>query len=344
MASEGTIRDGWARILGIPAFGIAIPRLTGLLGPLGPDDPRWWAGSAAFVALAAAIWQGNRWLLFRQREHLDWFDRPLRKVVVLLFAVVCFSAPLAIGALTGWYALAGIGPADPGAIRAATLMIVICVVFVTHVYETVFLIKARESDLLRLARLERAAAEAALEALKSQVDPHFLFNSLNTLAHLIEVAPRQARAFNDDLAGVYRYILASRERRLVPLSEELAFVRRYAAMLALRFGDALQLEVAIPEAEAAARLLPPVSLQLLVENAVKHNAFSQAAPLAVTVELRGGAVVVTNERRPRELARPGAGLGLRNLAERARLLTGRDLAVEEAEGRFRVTLPTLEVA
>ncbi len=343
MTTGEDIRDGWARAIGIPAFGLAIPRLTGLLGPLGPGDPRWWAGSAAFLALAAAIWQGNRWLLFKQREHLDWFDRPIWKVVVLLFAIVCFSAPLSVGALTTWYALAGIGPADPQAIRAATLMIVICVIFVTHVYETVFLIKAREGDRLRLALLERATAEAELEALKSQIDPHFMFNSLNTMAHLIDTAPPRARAFTEDLAGVYRYILASRERRLVPLAEEVAFVQRYYAMLALRFGDTLRLEVAVPET-AAGWLVPPVSLQLLVENAVKHNAFTAADPLVVRIEAGPEGVAVTNQRRPRELARPGAGLGLVNLAERSRLLTGRELRVEAGPGTFRVLLPTLEAA
>lgn len=342
MENPNDIRDGWTRAVGIPAFGTSIPHLTGLFGPLGPRDALYWVGLGYFILLSSAIWHGNRWLLFKQREHLDWFNHPLWKVVVLLFAIVCFSAPLSVGALSAWYAFSGLGPVQWKIVQMATLMIVICVVFVTHVYETVFLIKARESDLLRLARLERARAEAELEALKSQIDPHFMFNSLNTLSHLIDTAPERAREFNDHLAQVYRYILRNRDRRLVHLREELEFVRSYFALLALRFGDALQLELHVDEAALDRRLLPPISLQLLVENAVKHNAFSDDTPLRILVWERESALEVSNERRPRELARPGSRVGLRNLGDRYRLLTERDVTITADEHQFTVTLPTLE--
>lgn len=339
MESANQIRDGWARAVGIPAFGVGIAHLTGLFGPLVPRQPIYWLGICWFIGLSAAVWHGNRWLLFKEREHLDWFDRPAWKVLVLLFAVVCFSAPLSVAALAGWYAAIG-APVDWKAVQTATLAIVICVFFVTHVYETVFLIKARESDLLRLARLERARAEAELEALKAQVDPHFLFNSLNTLAHLIEESPARALQFNEHLAQVYRYILRSGKQRLVPLADELEFVKSYFALLALRFGASLRL-VVVGE---GAGLLPPISLQILVENAIKHNAFSDGQPLSIVIALRPGEVEVCNDRRPREQARPSTRVGLKNLSDRFRLLSGREVEVDADERRFRVRLPTLGAA
>src|SRR5579859_4937676 len=90
------VDDRWVRLIGIPALGIGIPRITGLLDELGPGDAAYWIGSAAFLALAAAIWHGNRWLLFEQRRHWGWFDHPVRKVAMLLAAIVLFTVPLTV--------------------------------------------------------------------------------------------------------------------------------------------------------------------------------------------------------------------------------------------------------
>lgn len=186
-------------------------------------------------------------------------------------------------------------------------------IFVTHAYETVFLIHERESDLLRVARLERMQVEAELGALKAQIDPHFLprarraapsaldplggaaaaerqpggqFNSLNTLGHLITHDAQRRRTFCDTLASVYRYMLASRGRDLVGLREELEFVRAYHRLLALRFGPAITLEITPALDDAAGRwALPPLDLQTLLENAVKHNQMGEDAPLAVQMDL-----------------------------------------------------------
>ena len=244
------------------------------------------------------------------------------------------------------------------------------VIFVTHAYETVFLIHERESDLLRVARLERMQVEAELGALKAQIDPHFLprarraapsaldplggaaaaerqpggqFNSLTTLGHLITHDAQRGRTFCDTLASVYRYVLASRGRDLVGLREELEFVRAYHRLLALRFGPAITLEITPALDEAAGRwALPPLDLQTLLENAVKHNQMGEDAPLAVQMDLNptaGYHFRVANPEWPRRSTLPGAGLGLRNLDERCRLLTGRGLRVRHEAGRFEVDVP-----
>jgi hypothetical protein len=334
--------------LGILAFGAAIPFATGLYGPIGPADPRLWAGQAAFLGLAAAIWLGNRWLLFKQREHFDWFAQPLRKLAMLVSVNVLYTAPLSVVWIWAWFTLAGLPVAWP-AIQVVALINVICVVFVTHAYETVFLIRERESDLMRVERLERKRAEAELAALKAQIDPHFLFNSLNTLGHLIAHDPRRGREFCDALAEVYRYVLASRGRNLVLLGEELDFVRHYHRLLALRFGDAVRLELVgdLAEVRAGGRwLIPPLALQTLVENAVKHNQLGDDAPLPVRMELIDAAVSVRNPVRPRRSLRASSGLGLANLDERCRLLTGNALARTSLSDatEFEVRVPLRQAA
>jgi hypothetical protein len=336
------LRDAGIRILLIPAFGIAIPYLAGYFGPYGPASLLYWAGLAWAILISAAIWHGNRFFLLRQRRHYDWFQHPARKVCALLLANVFYTAPVSILMLLGWYRAAGFGP-DWSAIRTATLCCVICVAIITHVYETVYLIQQRESDLLTVQRLENARMEAELEAIKTQVAPHFLFNSLNTLSWLIEHHPRRAIEFNQDLADVYRYILAAQRRALVPLDDELAFALRYFGLLRLRFGDGLDITVEEPGTRGTEWFLPPISVQALIENAVKHNQHSRENPLRIGIAFDASCITVRHAKRPMPQVRPGARIGLKNLDTRCRLALGRGIEVLDADGEFAVKIPVRSV-
>lgn len=337
------LQDGPVMTVGILGFGLSIPWLTGLYGPITPRDGLYWAGTIGFIALAAAIWIGNRWLLLKQREHFDWFSAPWRKLMMVVAANVLYTAPITVLGLLLWFVAAGL-PVDTAALQVVALTNVICVLIVTHAYETIFLIRERESDLMRVERLERARTQAELAALKAQVDPHFLFNNLNTLGHLIGHDDARAREFCDTLAEVYRYVLDSRQRDLVPLADELAFLRRYHRLLELRFGDAMQLLGADAVAREATRwLVAPLALQGLLENAVKHNQASTAEPLVVRLTLAGDTLSVANPSRPRRSRLPSAGVGLANLDERCRLLTGRALSTSRADGDFDVRVPLVAV-
>jgi Histidine kinase len=346
------LRDAGIRMLLIPAFGIAIPNFVGYFGPYGPASALYWAGLAWAMLISFAIWHGNRFFLLRQRRYYDWFQHPVRKLCVLLFANVFYTAPVTVLMLLAWYRVAGFGP-DWNAIRMATLCCIICVATITHVYETVYLIQQRESDLLAVQRLENARMEAELEAIKTQVAPHFLFNSLNTLGWLIEHHPRRAIEFNQDLAEVYRYILAAQRRQLVPLGDELDFAMRYFSLLQLRFGDGLEMTVddagmpAERTAGACHWFLPPISVQALIENAVKHNQHSRENPLRILLEFgeRNGVchVVVRHARRPMPQLRPGARVGLKNLDTRCRLALGRGIDVLDSDGEFTVRIPVRSV-
>ena len=343
-AGEVGFDDRATLIVGSLGFGLAIPRLTGLFGPYGTRDAVFWVGLAGFVVLACAIWLGNRWLLFKQRQHFDWFNHPLRKLSMLVVANVLYTAPVTLLGLLGWFAFAGL-PVDRAALQVVVLTNVICVLFVTHGYETMFLIRERESDLLRVERLDRLRVQAELAALKTQVDPHFLFNSLNTLGHLIQHDARRGREFCDTLADVYRYVLDSGQRDLVPLADELAFVRRYHRLLELRSGGAIRLAVdAAVEREARRWRVPPLALQALLENAVKHNQASAEEPLELAISLRADAAAApairaVNVLRPRRSTLRSAGVGLAKLAARCVLVTGTALSVRADGGIFTVDVP-----
>src|SRR5688500_18690246 len=179
------LNDNLIRLLGIPFFGLVIPNVSGLFGTLSFRDPMYWLGYVYFIALAAMIWQGNRYLLFRTRKRFTWFDKPIEKLILLLVNNIFYTSPLTVAWLCMWYRMAGFEKVNWDAIQLVVLINVICVLFVTHVYETVFMVKEQQGEQLRNAELSRAKAEAELAALKNQIDPHFMFNSLNSLSYLI---------------------------------------------------------------------------------------------------------------------------------------------------------------
>lgn len=296
------------------------------------------------IGIAFIIWEGNRYLLFTLRSYFDWFNKPIRKIVVLVLAVSAYTIPVSALLLVIWYKIFNGGIVDWDVIATITLIIMICVLFITHVYETVFLVLEAESEKLKKEQLERARAEAELEALKNQIDPHFIFNSLNALSHLIEKDPVKAKRFNDNMADVYRYILQNKARELVLLHEEMEFLNDFFSLLKIRFEEAMQLQINIDRAVYDHYLIPPISLQILVENAIKHNEFSDAVPLVITIDMQNDELIIHNQVRKKILRKASSRIGLQNLGERYKLTTSKEISVKESSHDFTVSLPVLKIA
>ena len=337
------INDIGFRVILIPFFGIAIPLIAGMVN--GQNFTNWQIKLSFLytIFIAFIIWEGNRYLLFSMRSYFDWYKKPLKKIIVLLFGISFYTLPVSILLLAGWYHIFINTGANWPTIFTASLIIMICVIFITHVYETVFLVKESASEMLRAEQLERARAEAELEALKNQIDPHFIFNSLNTLSYLIEEKPARAKQFNDNMADVYRYILQNKARGLVLLQEEISFLEDYFSLLKIRFENAVQLNLAADKALFDQYLVPPISLQVLMENAIKHNEFSDELPLVIEIGFNGDTLVFYNEIRKKTLRKHSSRIGLKNLDERYKLITGHTIIVEETEKIFKVVLPVLKI-
>jgi two-component system, LytTR family, sensor kinase len=333
------VRDLKARLLLSPVFGLAIPALSGLVDSARHSTTGLAASYAYFSACAFVIWSGNRALYLRLPHRADWLERPWRRITVLLAAIGLFTIPVSWLALAIWQRVTGDPGLRPFAALTAVLAIVIVVVIITHAYETVFLLRDWESARLKAARLEQARLQAKLDALTREVDPHFLFNSLHALAHLVERHDPKTVSYIEALGDAYRYVLSARARRLVTLTEELDALERHRLLTSLRYGDAVRIVSDIAPERANAWTLPPVSLGELVTNAFKHNAISRERPLVLYVTLEENRLVVENEVRPVAAKRPSAGVGLVNLAERHRLVTGLDVSWVLDEGVFRVEIP-----
>ncbi len=323
---------------------MAIPVVSGMMHHLAPGSWQFKFSFIFTIGISFLIWEGNRYLLFTLRSYFDWFNKPVRKIVILVLAISFYTIPITALLLVIWYNLFNAGIINWDQMKTTTLVVMISVLFITHIYETVFLVREAENEKLKKEQLERARAEAELEALKNQIDPHFIFNSLNTLSHLIEKDAAKAKQFNDNLADVYRYILQNKARELVLLHEELSFLNDYFYLLKIRFEQAVQLQIHIDPVVHDLYLIPPISLQILVENAIKHNEFSDAIPLVITINMQNDELIIHNQVRKKILRKASSRIGLYNLGERYKLTTSKEISVNESASEFSVSLPILKIA
>ncbi|MDD4065313.1 MAG: histidine kinase [Bacteroidales bacterium] len=175
--------------------------------------------------------------------------------------------------------------------------------------------------------------------LKAQINPHFLFNSLNTLSELIYKEPSVADNYLQKLASVYRYILDNEENSLVPLENELAFVEDYYNMQKERGTDKIILTV--ERYNKGSFLVIPVSIQMLLENALKHNAASKDSPLDIRIAINHESISVSNNIQRKQVMGQSTKTGLKNLSERVRLITGKEMEISEKNNTFKVTIPLI---
>lgn len=213
-------------------------------------------------------------------------------------------------------------------------------VVVTSIFYSVYYYKQKKESQVQQQKIIARTASAQFDALKNQLDPHFLFNSLNVLTSLIEENPQAATRFTTSLSKVYRYVLEQKNKELVTVEEELKFAQLYMSLLKMRFEDSISFtapkNVSNPEAKVV-----PLSLQLLLENAVKHNQVTPSKKLQITVFERDGNLIVQNNLQPKTVLRESSGVGLQNIYQRYGLLTKRPVLVETSKTEFTVTIPML---
>jgi len=183
-------------------------------------------------------------------------------------------------------------------------------------------------------------ASAKFDALKNQLDPHFLFNSLNVLTSLIEENPENAQKFTTSLSKVYRYVLEQKSKELVTVDEELNFARTYMSLLKMRFEDSIIFEIPDKASNPESKVVP-LSLQLLLENAVKHNMVTSSKPLHIKVYEDGDHLVVMNNLQPKQIVKKSSGVGLENIKQRYALLSERKVHINQREKDFAVAIPML---
>lgn len=217
------------------------------------------------------------------------------------------------------------------------LIITLIIVVIFHL---IYFYNRYQQNRIKEQKVIAGTASAKFDALKNQLDPHFLFNSLNVLTSLIDENPENAQKFTSGLSKVYRYVLEQKNKELVLVEEELNFAKTYMSLLKMRFEDSIVFtipeQVTNPESKVV-----PLSLQLLLENAVKHNMVTPVKPLHIKIYEDGNTLVVENNLQPKQIVKKSSGVGLNNIMQRYKLLTSRKININQEANRFVVAIPML---
>lgn len=223
-------------------------------------------------------------------------------------------------------------------LRQVIILGIIFSLLITTVFAAEYFFYRWNDERLKSVEMERHTTQAQLDALKLQLDPHFLFNNLSIVTALVEDQPSTAVSYIAKLSSIYRYMLTNRMQNVIPLTEELEFIKAYLFLYKIRYGEGIK--VSIEDSKAASRLgLPPLTLQLLIENAIKHNVFSTDSPLNIHIYFPDEKfIVVENNKMPKIIQESGTHMGLKNIRERYRLMNQQVPVITDEHGFFRVKI------
>jgi LytS/YehU family sensor histidine kinase len=217
----------------------------------------------------------------------------------------------------------------------------LAVVVFTLIYEILFLTKERQLDEEVVSQLDIERSRAEMTVLNQQLEPHFIFNSLNALSYLILHDAQTAHAFNSKLASVYKYFLINKNRELISLQEELEFINNYFFLLQIRHDHKLTMTTNLDKEQEDNIMILPCALQLLVENAIKHNEFNDENPLLINIFQQNGYITIKNNKKPKPYLVNSTNIGLRNLSARYKFVCNKDISIQSSDHEFIVMLPLI---
>lgn len=285
-------------------------------------------------AVWIAMWFGNEFIVDWLDTKISWTKEPLKRFVSGLIAAVVYPMIsvyiiMKIFSLTGYY----MGDVT-WTVRFSIIATTVITLFLTA---RSFLLNWRQAA-IDSEKLQKEGMAAKYESLKNQVNPHFLFNSLNALTNLVYEDQDKAAKFIKQLSQVYRYVLDTRDKEVVPLEEEHNFLKAYLFLQQIRYGDKLKLDVAIDDVKTK---LPPLVLQMLIENAIKHNVISEDNPLTIRVYADVEYLIVENNLQRKDvMAEESPGIGLENICKRYEFLSDKEVKILQTD-KFIVKLPLI---
>ncbi len=336
-AERYTINDGKWRLIGIPVLSLLIVVILNF------DHISFnrllLYGFLINAFFTTIFWEGTRFIVIMMRRAFPAYRQTRRRLFVeaILALVYVLVVSSLLDMVTRWFS-SGNQTHGFGIVFRISIVptLLICVV-----YEAVFFFEAWKSNVRRAESLEKEKIQSQLEALKSQLDPHFLFNSMNTLAALIDEENRDAQLYLEKLADVYRYVLVHRNNNTVTLEEELACVEAYVYLNKIRFRDNLEVNIALSD-QVRRMYIIPLCLQMLVENAIKHNTASKEKPLRISIYEDGGdIIVVENNVSEKAVLNKSTKVGIQNIINRHRHLTERKVEVLKTDNMFTVRIPLI---
>lgn len=307
-------------------------------------DVQWYTALGSIVVITIATWEAGRWLypvfkkLPQQEEHT------IRNLLLYWMAAGMVSGIITVAVVLAFDRLFHHAPMDLYNPLKLTLTYALLINLLFHLLHAVAYFMSRyKNKQLEAEELLRMHTQAQLQSIKSQVNPHFLFNNLNVLSALVMKKSQDANQFIEAFSNVYQYILRNQERELIDLQQELDFLHPYVYLLQHRFPNSIQLNIQI-DADCKQLQVVPVALQMLVENAIKHNIVSPQQPLHISITTGNKKdLVVTNNLQPKLNKAASGNVGLANIDQRYAITTGKHIVVESDDQQFSVTIPLIQV-
>lgn len=334
--SQYQLHDLKLRLVGIPFLSVAIPAVAHF-----KDFKEMNSVYAVSVLVSFCttllLWEGNRYIIVSMRRMLPLYSQTTRRILLEAFFALLYT--LVATFILDEVLCKGLLHKD-GSLMGFRISL-IPTVLVYLIYEATYFFEAWKTNVRKTESLMREGVQSQLEVLKNQLDPHFLFNSMNTLAALIDDTNTDAQQFLERLSDVYRYVLMSRNKNTVSVEEEIAFMDAYVYLNKIRFRDNLLVEKKI-SLETYQQHVTPLSLQMLIENAIKHNVVSKENPLRISIQQEGNQyLVVENNIQEKTILEKSTRVGLQNIINRYSLLTERQVQVIQDGGLFTVKLPLI---
>ena len=294
------------------------------------------------IGIGYPSWKGMGLILKQLEKRLPWLKYPIKRLIAQFLAMTLFAALVIFIGFSVWFMISAdltFSNAIPMVLPALKVVYIFLILAMMVTNSVLFFKNWREAT-LQQEELKRAHLALQYQSLRDQVRPHFLFNSLSSLVTLINTDPAKATQFVHKLSDVYRYLLEQRDAELVPLEEEVRFLEDYLYLQKIRFGE--NLRVSIDLGQLKHRMVLPLSLQMMVENAIKHNEASVRHPLFIEIRAwEAEKIEVINTLQRKELPEKSTGTGMENLSRRLSFYTSEPLEMKEDSGKFRVLLPTL---
>lgn len=317
--------------------------ITFILNPSMITIPRAWLINCLFsIGVGFPMMKFSEFIVIRIGSKIRWEVNPGRRIAITLGAVI--MAAILVTFLINYIFVYSIqGQPFSEFIRSTLTLLILQILIVIYVFSLITAIqffRMWKEGLMKQEALQRRALELRLEALRNQVNPHFLFNSLNMLASLVPRDPEMAVKMILHLSDSYRYLLDQRGQKLVEWPVERAFVENYLSLQQMRFAGSIRVEIA-PAAEGSSFYVVPLAVQMLVENAVKHNTITSDEPLEISIYTDDDYLVVRNNIQLRSTVEKTSGAGLENIMQQYEILSGRRVEVQSDEGHFTVKLPCI---
>jgi len=330
-----TFRVKWTSLLGALSFGIVVPTF---FIPLELGSKEHLLCILIATVTSYVIWEGSKLIQALVLYFFPWEESIIKHLVYEVASVFVFSSlMLIVGILTYSWLVSAVYITLGVVLQNIFVSFLLALLFIAF-NEGAFLFAKWKQSLLEQERLRQENLIAKVERLKKQLDPHFLFNSLSVLSGVVYKDPVLADHFITKLSQVYRYVLEHNDEKQVPLSKEISMVEAYCFLLNVRFYNKVTLDVQLKETTA---YVLPMSIQLLVENAVKHNRISENQPLELRIYRSDDTLWVENSLNLKEVQEPSTGIGLKNLEARYKFVTGKSIIIENNKDIFRVGLPPI---